>query len=186
MAIIAGGHQDRLGWQRTHTGGARRPREPPQPPPRRRAARAAASNRMGRVVTFAHLLTNEIIPGINSASITKGETQKMAAEYIWIPSGQRWIATATRETDCYLFMLDGTCAISAADSRHRFPTQAFAVVQEGVEFTVQNDSSAPASIIKVIAPPQPNNRGMPGFIGNLAVTQRAEAPHTWSGCILRP
>jgi len=141
---------------------------------------------MGRVVTFAHLLTNEIIPGINSASITKGETQKMAAEYIWIPSGQRWIATAPRETDCYLFMLDGTCAISAADSRHRFPTQAFAVVQEGIEFTVQNDSSAPASIIKVIAPPQPNNRGMPGFIGNLAVTQRAEAPHTWSGCILRP
>jgi hypothetical protein len=52
----------------------------------------------------------------------------------------------------YLFMVNGTCAISAADSRYRFPAQAFAAVQEGIEFSVENDSSAPASIIQVIAP----------------------------------
>jgi mannose-6-phosphate isomerase-like protein (cupin superfamily) len=73
-------------------------------------------------------------------------------------------------------MVDGACAISAADNRHRFPTQAFAVVQEGIEFTLENDGSTPASIIKVIAPPQPNGRGRPGFKGTLAVTQRAAAP----------
>jgi hypothetical protein len=39
-------------------------------------------------------------------------------------------------------MVDGACAISAADSRYRFPAQAFAVVQESIEFTVENDSSA--------------------------------------------
>jgi mannose-6-phosphate isomerase-like protein (cupin superfamily) len=100
----------------------------------------------------------------------------MAAEYIRIPSGQQWIATTPPETDCYLFMIEGTCAISIADSRHPFPTQAFAVVQEGIEFTVKNDNSEPASIIKVIAPPQPNGRSRPGFTGKLAVTQRSEAP----------
>jgi hypothetical protein len=50
------------------------------------------------------------------------------------------------------------------------------VVQEGIEFSVENDSSAPVSIIKVIAPPQSNGRGTPGFTGKLAITQRAAAP----------
>ena len=107
---------------------------------------------MGRVVTFTNLRPSKIISGTHTAAITQGETQEMAAEYIRIPPGQQWIATAPPETDCYLFIVDGACAISAADNRHRFSTQTFAVVQEGIEFTVENDSSAPASIIKVVAP----------------------------------
>src|SRR5262249_49839536 len=113
---------------------------------------------MGRAVTFSDLQPSKIIGGVHNASITQGETQKMAAEYIRIPLGQQWIATVPPEADCYLFMVDGTCAISVVDSRHRFPTQAFAVVQEGIEFSVENDSSAPASLIKVIAPPQSTAR----------------------------
>ena len=131
---------------------------------------------MGRAVTFSDLQPSKIISGVHNAAITQGETQEMAAEYIRISPGQQWIATAPPETDCYLFMVDGACAISAADNRHRFPTQAFAVLQEGIEFTLENDSSTTASIIKVIAPPQPNGRGRPGFKGTLAVTQRAAAP----------
>jgi hypothetical protein len=50
------------------------------------------------------------------------------------------------------------------------------LVQEGIEFTVENDSSVPASIIKLIAPPQSNGRSTPGFTGKIAITQRAEAP----------
>jgi mannose-6-phosphate isomerase-like protein (cupin superfamily) len=131
---------------------------------------------MGRAVTFSDLRPSEIISGVHNAAITRGETREMAAEYVRIPPGQQWIATVVPETDCYLFMVDGTCAISVADSRHRFPTQAFAVVQEGFEFSVENDSSALASIIKVIAPPQSHGRGTPGFTGKLAVIQRASAP----------
>lgn len=131
---------------------------------------------MGRAVTFSDLQPNKIISGVHNAAITQGETQEMAAEYIRIAPGQQWIATTPPETDCYLFMIYGACAISVADSRHRLPTQAFAVVQEGIEFSVENDSSAPASMIKVIAPPQSNGRGTPGFTGKLAVTQRAAAP----------
>jgi mannose-6-phosphate isomerase-like protein (cupin superfamily) len=131
---------------------------------------------MERVVTFADLGPSKLIGGIHNAAITQGETQELAAEYIRIPPGQRWTATAPRGADCYLFMVDGTCAISAADRRYRFPAQAFAVVQEGIEFTVENDSSVRATIIKVIAPPQSNGRSAPGFTGKIAVTQRAEAP----------
>ena len=35
---------------------------------------------MGRVVTLAELPTTEMFGGIDRASITKGETQEMAAE----------------------------------------------------------------------------------------------------------
>jgi len=84
---------------------------------------------MGRAVTFSDLQPSKNVSGVQNAAITQGETREMTAEYIRIPPGRRWIATAPPETDCYLFMIDGTCAISVADSRHRFPTQAFAVVQ---------------------------------------------------------
>ena len=120
---------------------------------------------MGRVVTFAQLPANKTTGGTESASITKGETREMAAEYIRIPPGQRWTATAPRGSDCYLFMLDGAGAILAAGGRHHFPAHAFAVVQEGIEFTVESDRGKPASIIKVVAPPQPNNRSAAGFTG---------------------
>jgi quercetin dioxygenase-like cupin family protein len=128
---------------------------------------------MGRVVTFAQLLTNKSTGGIDIASITKGETREMAAEYIRIAPGQRWTVTAPRGSDCYLFMLDGVCAISTTDRRHHFPAQAFAVLQEGIEFTVESEGT-PASIVKVIAPPQPND--LAGFAGKIAVAQRAQAP----------
>jgi quercetin dioxygenase-like cupin family protein len=131
---------------------------------------------VGRIVTFSDLRPSKTINGVHNATITQGETQEMAAEYIRIPPGQQWIATAPPETDCYLFVVDGACAISTADIRHRFPTQAFAVVQEGNKFTVENDSGTPASILKVVAPPQSNGRGTPGFTGTLAVTERAAAP----------
>jgi len=130
---------------------------------------------MGRAVTFSDLQPNETVCGVYSAPITQGETQEMAAEYIRIPAGKQWIAMAPPESDCYLFVIDGTCTISVADTRHPFPTQAFAVVQERIEFSVENNGGAPASIIKVIAPPVSNGRGTPGFTGKVAVTRRASA-----------
>jgi hypothetical protein len=98
---------------------------------------------MGRVVTLAQLLANKNAGGIDSAPITKGEMLEMAAEYIRIVPGQPWTTTAPRGSDCYLFMLDGAGTISAADRRHHFSAQAFAILQEGIEFTVESTGGAP-------------------------------------------
>ena len=133
-------------------------------------------DRMGRVVTFAELPASNIAPGVSSAPITSGETQEMAAELIRIAPGERWTATAPRGSDCYLFMLKGAGTVSAAGRRHRLPPQAFAAVEEGVEITVENDGGAPASVIKVIAPPYPDGRTMPGFRDKIAVAERGNAP----------
>src|SRR5260370_33153680 len=100
-------------------------------------------DRMGRVVTFAELPASNVAPGISSAPITNGETREMAAELIRLAPGERWIATGPRGSDCYLFMLNGAGSISAAGRRHRLPAQAFAAVEEGVEFTVENEAGAP-------------------------------------------
>ena len=56
------------------------------------------------------------------------------------------------------------------------PTQAFATVEEGMEFTVNNSSSAAAEIVKVIAPPQPDARALNGFSDGLSVIERGNAP----------
>jgi len=131
---------------------------------------------MGRIVTFSELPVSNFAAGVASAAITKGDTREMAAELIRIAPGERWVATPPRGSDCYLFMLDGGGGIAAAGRRYRFPAQAFAAVQEGVEFTVENEGNAPASIIKVIAPAQPDGRSMTGFTDKIAVAERAKAP----------
>jgi quercetin dioxygenase-like cupin family protein len=133
-------------------------------------------DRMGRVVTFAELPASNIAPGVSSAPITSGETREMAAELIRISPGERWIATPPRGSDCYLFMLEGAGTVCAAGRRHRLPPQAFAALEEGVELTFENDGGAPARIIKMIAPPYPDGRSMPGFRDKIAVAERGNAP----------
>jgi mannose-6-phosphate isomerase-like protein (cupin superfamily) len=130
---------------------------------------------MGSVVTFAELPETKAADGIVWATIP-ADTKEMAAELVRVAPGKRWTATAPRGSDCYLFMRSGAGTISAAGDRHRFPAQAFATVQEGVEFTVENDGGAPVEAIKVIAPPQPNGRSLTGFTGGLSVIERGKAP----------
>ena len=130
---------------------------------------------MGQVVTFSQLPAKQMAGGIASAPVTGGEMREMAAEFIQVAPGRRWTATAPHGSDCYLFMLAGAGAISAGGNRHRFPAQAFATIQEDVEFTVENDGAAPADIVKVIAPPQADGR-FAGFTGTISVIERDKAP----------
>jgi mannose-6-phosphate isomerase-like protein (cupin superfamily) len=129
---------------------------------------------MGKVVTFEQLAQTNA-GGVARAAITGGEMREMAAEFIQIAPGQNWALTAPKGSDCYLFMLTGTGAIAAGGQRYRFPTQAFATIQENVTFTVANDGSAPAGIVKVIAPPQADGR-FAGFTGTISVIERDKAP----------
>ena len=129
---------------------------------------------MGKVVTFEQLAQTNA-GGIARAAMTGGEMQEMAAEFIQIAPAQRWTGTAPQGSDCYLFMLAGAGAIAAGGQRHRFPTQAFATIQENVAFTVTNEGSTPAGIVKVIAPPQADGR-FPGFTGTISVIERDMAP----------
>jgi quercetin dioxygenase-like cupin family protein len=131
---------------------------------------------MGRIVTFSELPVTKVAAGAGSSPITKEDTHEMAAELIRIAPGERWIATAPRGSDCYLFMLNGTGRISAGGRRHHFPAQAFAAVQEDVEFTVENEGKAPASVVKVIAPARPDGRSITGFTDKIAVAERGKAP----------
>jgi hypothetical protein len=71
-------------------------------------------------------------------------------------------------------MLEGATAISAGNVHRRFPAQAFATLQEGVEFTIENDGDASARIVKVRAPPQPIGRPLTGFRGGIDVAESAK------------
>jgi mannose-6-phosphate isomerase-like protein (cupin superfamily) len=141
---------------------------------------------MGRVVTFTQAPTGRVADGVETAPITAGDTREMAADFIRIAPGKRWGAAVPSGSDCYLFMLSGTGVI-AAGARHRFPAQAFATVEEGVEFSIANDGRADAEIVKVLAPPAPKPPAVPaapaasnaaraGFRGTIAVAQRTDLP----------
>lgn len=130
---------------------------------------------MGQVITFAELPTTRVADGIDSAPI-KADVKEMAAEIVRIAPGKRWTATAPRGSDTYLFMLKGAATIAAAGDERRLPTQAFATIEEGVEFTIDNGSTAPAEVMKVIAPPQPDGRSLKGFGDTLSVIERGHAP----------
>ncbi len=130
---------------------------------------------MGQVVTFSELPGGPVADGIVSAPI-KADVKEMAAEIVHIAPGKRWTSSAPRGSDLYLFRLSGAAVISAAGDERRMPTQAFATVQEDTEFTVDNRSTAPADLVKVIAPPQAEGRSRPGFNDGISVIERGNAP----------
>lgn len=130
---------------------------------------------MGQVVTFSELPASPLADGVESAPV-KIDAREMAVEIVRIAAGKHWTATAPRGSDLYLFMLRGAGIISAAGDEKRMPTQAFATVQEGSEFTINNNSHAPAEVVKVIAPPNPEGRTRTGFSDGLSVIERGKAP----------
>ncbi|MET0668936.1 MAG: cupin domain-containing protein [Xanthobacteraceae bacterium] len=130
---------------------------------------------MGQVVTFSQLPASPVADGIASAPI-KADVKEMAAELVRIAPGKRWTDIAPRGCDLYLFMLNGAAMIAAAGDERRMPTQAFATVQEGTEFTVNNATTAPADVVKVIAPPLDSGRSLKGFSDGLSVIERGHAP----------
>ena len=130
---------------------------------------------MGQVVTFSQLPASPVADGVASAPIN-ADVKEMAAELVRIAAGKRWTDIAPRGSDLYLFMLNGAGMISAAGDERRLPTQAFATVEEGTEFTLNNASTAPADVVKVIAPPQQDIHSLKGFSDGLSVIERGKAP----------
>jgi len=129
---------------------------------------------MGRVVTFAQAPAKPTAEGVEQAPITIGDTREMEAELVRIAPGKRWRAAVPRGSDCYLFVLSGSAQIAAGAARHSLAPQSFAAVEEENEFAIENDGSAPAELVKVVAPPRPNGRQ--GFRGPIHVAARTTAP----------
>jgi mannose-6-phosphate isomerase-like protein (cupin superfamily) len=130
---------------------------------------------MGQVVTFSELPATVIGDGIDKAPVA-ADVKDMAAEVVRVAPGKSWTETVPRGSDCYLFMLSGAGTVAAAGGEHRFPTQAFATVQENTPFTVNNRANVTAEVMKVLAPPQPRERPLKGFADGLSVIERGTAP----------
>lgn len=129
---------------------------------------------MGKVVTFAKLPTQHAQGGAHIAAITANDMHEMAAAFVQIAPAEHWTATVSRGSDCYLFMLDGAVTIASGKQRYRMLAQSFATIQEGVTYTIENVSHAAASLVRVVAPPQPKD-ATSGFTGGLTVTDRGKA-----------
>jgi len=129
---------------------------------------------MGRVVTFAQL-TPQKSDGVGTAAITRDDVRKMSASYVRVEAGKSWRDRVPDGSDCYLFVLDGSGAITSDDARHTMSRESFATIQEGRAFAVENNGAAPLELVRVFAPPN-GGRGLAGFHDKLRVAARSTTP----------
>lgn len=131
---------------------------------------------MGRVVDLNRLELEADNTGVARAPVTAGDTREFAAEFVRIPAGKTWQATAPAGSDVYVFTLKGRGTIVAANYRRELPTQAFATIGEGVGFAVQASTGETLELIRITTPLQGGSRTLPGFTAALAVAERAREP----------
>jgi mannose-6-phosphate isomerase-like protein (cupin superfamily) len=129
---------------------------------------------MGRVVTFAQL-TPQKSDGVGTAPITGNDVREMSASYVRLEAGKSWRDRVPEGSDCYLFVLSGNGTITSDDARHGISRESFTTVQEECGFAVENSSTAPLEMVRVLAPPN-GGRGLPGFHDKLRVADRASTP----------
>ena len=129
---------------------------------------------MGRVVTFAQLAPQKS-EGIGTAAITRDDVREMSADYVRVEAGKRWSDRVPDGSDCYLFVVGGSGAITSDDARHAIARESFATIEEGRRFAVENNGAGPLEMVRVLAPPG-GGRGLPGFHGKLRVAERRTTP----------
>jgi mannose-6-phosphate isomerase-like protein (cupin superfamily) len=129
---------------------------------------------MGRVVTFAEL-TPQKSDGVGTAAITRDDMREMSASYVRVEPGKSWRDRVPDGSDCYLFVVGGSGAITSDDARHSVARESFATIQEGRSFAVENNGAAPLEMVRVLAPPN-GGRGLPGFHEKLRVAERGTTP----------
>ena len=130
---------------------------------------------MGRVVTFAQL-TPQKSDGVGTAPITRDEVREMSASYLRVEPGKSWRERVPDGSDCYLFVVNGSGAITSDGARHAISRESFATIQEGHGFAVENNGAASLELVRVLAPPENGAGRVSGFHGKLRVAERRSTP----------
>lgn len=131
---------------------------------------------MGKVVTFASLNYKQAASGVNSAAITGADGKEMQAEIVRLAPGAKLTETVPPGSDRYFFTLTGEAKVSNGNGAHRMPTETFAALQEGTQFTLENSGKSEAELLSVIAPPAGKSHAHPGFKGGIKVAERDKQP----------
>jgi mannose-6-phosphate isomerase-like protein (cupin superfamily) len=126
---------------------------------------------MGRVVTFAQL-TPQKSDGVGTAAITRDEVREMSASYVRVDAGKSWSDRVPAGSDCYLFVTGGSGTIASDDVRHAVSRESFATIEEGRSFSVESNGPEALEMVRVLAPPAGNGRGLGGFNGKMRVAER--------------
>jgi quercetin dioxygenase-like cupin family protein len=130
---------------------------------------------MGRVVTFAQL-TPQKSDGVGTAAITRDDVREMSASYVRVEVGKSWNDRVPDGSDCYVFVVAGNGAIATDGQRGALSRESFATIEEGRSFAVENNGADVLEIVRVLAPPAGNGRGLGGFHGKLRVAERRTTP----------
>jgi len=132
---------------------------------------------MGKVVTFASLKYSPAAKGVNTAAVTGTDGKEMQAEIVQLAPGAKFTGTVPHGSDRYFFTLTGEAKVSnVSGGAQHMPTETFATLEEGAQFTLENPGQSQAELLSVTAPPPGKGNAHPGFKGGLKVAERKKQP----------
>jgi quercetin dioxygenase-like cupin family protein len=121
-------------------------------------------------------LTPQKSDGVGTAAITRDDVREMSASYVRVEIGKSWNDRVPDGSDCYVFVVAGNGAIATDGQRGALSRESFATIEEGRSFAVENNGADVLEIVRVLAPPAGNGRGLGGFHGKLRVAERRTTP----------
>ncbi len=131
---------------------------------------------MGKLVTFVQLPYQESATSIKRATFTASDLKHFSAEMIRLAPGAKLTDKVPAGSDRYLFTLTGEATLTGNGQTSKMIEESFATIQEGVEFTLGNQTGTEISVLSVFAPPPGSGQTLPGFSGGIAVAARKDTP----------
>ena len=127
---------------------------------------------MGTVLNYDTAEGRPVGEGVSVAPLIAKESTEMQVALIRLGSG-RYASEVPSGSDQYLFVIDGRVRIDAAGQSTTMGPQTFAIVQEGLSFTL---SEGRATVLSVVVPPAGTPRAVPGFRDGLKVMPVRDLP----------
>jgi len=127
---------------------------------------------MGTILNYDKAEGRPAGEGVNVAPLIAKESTEMQVALVRMGGG-RYASEVPAGSDQYLFVIEGHVRIDAAGQSTTMGPQTFAIVQEGLSFTL---SEGQAAVLSVVVPPAGTRRAASGFRGGLKVMPVRDLP----------
>jgi len=127
---------------------------------------------MGTIVNYDAVEARAMAEGVRVATLIEKESTEMHVVLLRLDGG-RYTAQVPSGSDQYLFVIEGSVRITAGGHSATMDGQTFAIVQEGLPFTLADGR---ASVLSVVVPPAGARRATSGFRDGLKVVAVRDLP----------
>lgn len=129
---------------------------------------------MGTIVNYDAVELREVASGVCTTALVEGAVE-MGVILLRVAPSARYTDTVPAGSDQYLFVIAGDAHIDGAGTTAALAARSFAIIQEGVTFTLRG-GTATARVLSVVVPPPGVKRDPLGFRGGLEIKAVDDLP----------